>query len=196
MADEESKEEGQEQQDGGEKSQGAPDKSSLGLKTWIILSAVVLAGLTGGFALAQLMAGPDPLEPSSTELAAIDEKAMQKNIDELISSGGKKSWLYTLDPVLANLNEVGVTRYVRATVVLVLSEKMDPINGQNFLDEKNLILINWMTTYLMGQNLEKVRGSRNASRIRREMRDQFNELLFPESTPLVIDVLLKEFVVQ
>jgi flagellar basal body-associated protein FliL len=97
---------------------------------------------------------------------------------------------------VANLDEPGVTRYVRVSIILELSSQLDSINGETFLEEKKIILQDWMTTYLAGLSLEDVRGSRSLNRIKREVVDQFNQLLFGPDKAYVEKVLFKEFAVQ
>jgi flagellar basal body-associated protein FliL len=59
-----------------------------------------------------------------------------------------------------------------------------------------MLLRDWLTTYFAGLSLEDVRGSRNLNRIKRDVQDQFNELLFPGTKPFVRQVLFREFAVQ
>jgi hypothetical protein len=53
-----------------------------------------------------------------------------------------------------------------------------------------------MTTYFAGLSLEDVRGSRNLTRIKEEVQDQFNNILFPNTRPYIQRVLFKEFAIQ
>lgn len=197
--DKEKKQENEEQDQSGEEQAKDGDKksSSFGMSTWIILGAIVLTGATGGFALAQLLAGSGP-EPVVEKKPQDGKPAEVQTFDDLVAEAdaGGKPWLYELDPVVANLDEPGVTRYGRAAITLELSAEMDPEKGTAFLDEKKLILRDWLTTYIAGLSLERVRGTRNLGRIKKEIRDHFNELLFAESKPFVQTILFKEFAVQ
>ncbi len=185
--------EGQEEE---QKDEGTKEASrSFGLYTWLIIAAITIAGITGGFALAQLLGGTTVPQPSETQATESGE-ILNKNFEELVSEeNDNKVWTFDLDPVVATLDEPGLMRYVRATIILELSPKMKGEKGLLYLEEKKLILLDWLTTYLAGQNLEQVRGSRNYSRIKKEIRDQFNELLFPQSAPYVLGILFKEFAI-
>ena len=165
----------------------------MGLLTWLILGAVVIAGSTGGFALSQLIGGQDP-EILTTE----EDQAAEEDLEEMFAAAeGQTAWTYeSLDPVLANLDEPGVTRYVRVTIMVEMSPEFDRVKGEPYLDTKTNDLRDWMTTYFAGLSLEDVRGTRNLSRIKKEVTDQFNELLFPDTKPFVQRVLFKEFAVQ
>lgn len=192
-----------EQESGQEKEPKADDKKSagIGLFTWLILAAVVIAGLAGGFALAQLMAGTgsdSPQQPEAKETQPDDGSPENETINDMLvdKPKGETLWPYDLEPVVANLDEPGVTRYARVTVTLQLDPQMDQEKGAVFLEGKKAVLIDWLTTYIAGLSLERVRGTRNLSRIKKEIRDSFNELLFPQSKPFIRDILFKEFAIQ
>ena len=198
MADDEQKKEQESKED---KEPKADDKKStgIGLFTWLILAAVVIAGLAGGFALAQLMAGTGSgRQPEAKETQPDDGSPENKTIDDMLidKPGGENLWSYDLEPVIANLDEPGVTRYARVTITLQLDPQMDQEKGTPFLEGKKPVLIDWLTTYIAGLSLEQVRGTRNLSRIKKEVRDSFNELLFPQGKPLIRDILFKEFAIQ
>jgi flagellar basal body-associated protein FliL len=163
----------------------------FGLFTWLILGAVVIAGSTGGFALSQLIGGQDEPAPVTQE-----DQAQDESLEEMFAPAEDQTpWPYeSLKPVLANLDEPGVTRYVRVTIMIELSPEFDKVKGQTYLDTKTNDLRDWM--YFAGLSLEDVRGTRNLSRIKKEVTDQFNELLFPDTKPFVQRVLFKEFAVQ
>jgi flagellar basal body-associated protein FliL len=193
----EQKEEKEEQQPQDEpKPQDESKKSSsLGLFTWLIMAAVVIAGLVGGFALAQLVAGTQSHQLSNANGEnSLENKTIKEMLVEIPADA--KLWNYDLEPVVANLDEPGVTRYARITVTMQLSPQMNQEKGTFFLEEKKLVLRDWLTTYIAGLSLEQVRGSRNLGRIKNEIRDAFNELIFPESKPFIHGILFKEFAVQ
>lgn len=177
------------------KSQAGKENSAKGkgLFVWLIIAIVILAGSAGGFALSMMMSGSAAGEPN--EMA---QKPAEQVFDPLqAKTETQKTWLYTkMDPIVANLDEPGVTRYVRVSVILELSSQLDSINGEVFLDEKKILLQDWMTTYLAGLSLEDVRGSRSLNRIKREVLDQFNQLLFGQDKAYIEKVLFKEFAVQ
>ena len=168
-----------------------------GLFTWLILGAVVAAGATGGFALSQLLGGQDSAAiPKSN--GTLDNDA--KTFDEVLAqqaANGASPWIYdAMEPVLANLDEPGVTRYVRVSISMEISPELDPEKGKVFLEQRTMVLRDWLTTYFAGLSLEDVRGSRNLNRIKRDVQDQFNQLLFPDARPFIRQVLFREFAVQ
>jgi flagellar basal body-associated protein FliL len=196
MADE--KETKEQQKETGSQAEPSPRKSLIGrLLPWIILAAVVLSCAGAGFGLGRLLAGsrtagavqpkPEPKEQPKAENLAVADAAAE---------GPAKSWYYDLDPVVANLNEPSVTRYVRATFTLEVSAEVDKEKGTAFLNERKPILINWLTVYLSSLRLDDIRGDKNLKSIQSQVCQAFNEKLFPDSKPQINQVLIKEFPVQ
>ncbi|MBN2511354.1 MAG: flagellar basal body-associated FliL family protein [Sedimentisphaerales bacterium] len=189
MADEKAKQ--QDKQD--EQGKNPAGGQKMGYFIWLIMAVVVIAGATGGFALSQLLGG----QPVPAETTEQTEPEKPEVFDPAAANPGQKSWPYDkLDPIVANLDEPGVSRFVRVSVILEMSPKMDPIKGPEFLDEKKVLLQDWMTTYFAGLSLEDVRGSRSLTRIKRDIQDQVNQLLFGSEKTYVERVLFKEFAVQ
>ena len=189
MADDKEKQQDKQAEQGKDSAGG----KKMGIFIWLILGAVVVAGATGGFALSQLLGG-QPASPAPTDKA---QEEQEKIFDPAAATPGQKSWPYDkLDPIVANLDEPGVTRFVRVSVILEMSPQMDPVKGPEFLDEKKVLLQDWLTTYFAGLSLDDVRGSRSLNRIKREIQDQVNQLLFGHDKSYVERVLFKEFAVQ
>jgi len=182
--------------------QGNPKAEKAGKKTsfkqllpWIILGAavVVFAGL--GFGLGRLLAGPDT-EQTTTPSGQSQQTETENLKADASSKSEQKIWYYDLEPVIANLDEPNVTRYVRAVLTLEMSPEMDAKKGKDFLDEKKPILTNWLAIYLASLSLEDIRGERNLKSIQAQVLDAFNERLFPDSKPQVKHVLFREFAIQ
>ena len=186
----------QEEQQGEPKAESGGKKASRGrFLPWVIIAVVVVLFAGAGFGLGRLFAGF-----GTTETAGSSEQDQSVQVEDLTvagsATGSQKTWYYHLDPVVANLNVTNVTRYVRASLTLEISSGMDEKKGVVFLDEKKPILTNWLTIYLASLSLEDIRGDRNLKRIQSQVLDAFNEKLFPDSKPLVKNVLFKEFAVQ
>ncbi|HOQ04505.1 MAG TPA: flagellar basal body-associated FliL family protein [Anaerohalosphaeraceae bacterium] len=186
---------GQEKQE--PKGSSAPAETGKGgWMFWAMLGAVILGALSGGFALSQLLGGTDAECPAAQPA---EDGMVEKNFDEFLSKNGKNqsAWIYDgLEAVVSNLDEPGVTRYVRVTVSLEMSPEMDRAKGEPYLDERKLVLRDWLTTFFAGLSLEDVRGSRNLEKIKRQIQEQFNEMLFPNGRPYIQRVLFREFAVQ
>jgi flagellar basal body-associated protein FliL len=77
-----------------------------------------------------------------------------------------------------------------------MSSELDEIQGRDFLESKKMLVRDWLTTYLAGLSLEDVRGSRNLNRIKKDVLQECNRLLFPNGRPFVKRIFFKEFAVQ
>ena len=192
-------EEPQEQEEQKEPQAGKSAKKSLvaRLLPWMVMIAVVGLCAGGGFSLGRLFAGsrtPQAADSDPNSAAASQVEDLKADSDS--AKGSDKVWYYDLDPVVANLNEPTVTRYVRASLTFEMSSELDVKKGTAFLDEKKPILINWLTVYLSSLGLEDIRGDNNLRSIQSQIRDAFNEELFPDSKSQILQVLIKEFPVQ
>ena len=181
------------QQESGEKT------STKSYLKWIIMAVVVIFCAGAGFGLGRLFggsaSGPSPSGPAadSPQSEPTDTPAAGGLSATQSASGG---WYYDFEPVVANLNEPGATRYIRVTLTLQISTELDSKKGIALLEEKKPLLRNWLTIYLASQALEDIRGDRNLRRIQSEILDAFNEKLFPDAKGKIRNVLFKEFAVQ
>ena len=192
MAEEEKKEE--EKKEEGAKSTDETKPSKSGMFVYLILGAIVLGCAVGGFALAQLIAGPKTDAPPEPKKQVVIE-----------APKGQTPWQYDLPAVIGNLDEPGVTRYLRATITLVMSAEFSKKEGMIFIGGEEGeggnpgmkdLLVDFMSDYIAGLTLERVRGQKNRRRIKKEVTEGFNEVLFPGQKPFVTSVLFKEFAVQ
>jgi len=172
-------------------------KKSLGRRflPWMIMAVVVAFCAGAGFGLGRTIGGSGPTktaganeqtEPALANLIKTDSSAMDS----------EETWYYDLEPVVANLNEPGVTRYVRVALTLQISAEVDYKKGTAYLEEKNPLLKNWLTIYLASQTIEDMRGDRNLRRIQSEILDALNEKLFPDAKPRIKRILFKGFAIQ
>lgn len=97
-----------------------------------------------------------------------------------------------LDTVTCNLDHPTLSRYVRVTIALVPIDKKRK-EVQKALDSKKPEVQNAITSYFAGCNIESVRGEQNHNRIRRDLKDKINRVLWPgDNDPLVKEVLFTE----
>ncbi len=106
------------------------------------------------------------------------------------------SWYYDLEPVVSNLNEPGVTRYVRITLTLEVGDKLSEKDGTPFLEQRKPLLKNWLTLFVANLTLEDIRGERNLRSVQSQIADTFNQGLFPNAPPCIKRVLFKELSIQ
>jgi flagellar basal body-associated protein FliL len=161
---------------------------------WITMSAILVFCAGAGFGVGRLFGGlgKSDAEPNSQEQVP----AHKEPVPDTSEGGADGLWYYPLQPVVANLDEPGVKRYVRATLTLAVSSKMDQKKGEAFFKEKNPLLTNWLTIYLASLGIDDIRGDKNLKRIQSEMMDTFNDKLFPDAKPQIEGILFREFAVQ
>jgi len=176
---------------------------SRSLLPFIIVGVIVMVAAGAGIGLSRLFAegskSPTTEEAPSVKEAPVEKEAAkpeEKSKPEKTRIKEGDIWYYSLDPVVANLDEPGATRYIRTTFILEMSSDISIEKGSALLDQKKPLIANLLTIYLSGLNIETTRGDKNLKRIQSELCDTFNEQLFPESKPMIKRILVKEFAVQ
>jgi len=175
------------------KSKGDEKKSFIDrFMPGIIIGLVVVSFAGAGFTAGRIFGSS-----SMPQTPGTSENGQDRNSKAKDSEGDtKNSWYYHMAPVIANLNVSDVTRYVKASLTLEVSDEMDEKKFTAFLEEKQPILTNWLTVYLASLGLDDIRGDNNLKRIQAHVLDAFNEKLFPDSKPQIKHILFKEFAVQ
>ena len=165
--------------------------SKTGLYRLVMLAAVVLIASLAGFGAAKFLGG------SSTpqEAAAGEGEPIEEPIEETNPDPGVEYSYYEFEAITVNLDEPRLARHVRAMPILAIKTS-GYAAASAAVEKKKLELSNWLTVYLAGCSLEEVRGSKNLNRIQREIREAFNDQLWPGGAPLIDHVLFKEFKVQ
>jgi flagellar basal body-associated protein FliL len=165
---------------------------------WIITAIVVIAGAGAGFGLGRLLGSSGKAEPGqSPEGNQTQPENLIVDTTDPAGSKSKGTWYYDqFEPVVANLDEPTVTRYVRVTLIMEIDAQVDKKKGTALIEKNKHSLTNWLTIYLAGLSLEDIRGESNLKLIQSEIVDAFNEKLFPDAKPWVKRVLFKEFAVQ
>lgn len=164
---------------------------------WIILAGIIIASAGAGLGAAKIFARSSPATKPQTEQTQPEPPPRQQ---ELLNTDNKDSeqvsWSINMEPVVASLKEPRVDRYVRVTLTLEMSPEAQKDKTGQFIKNNTAILRNWLTIYLADLTLEDVSGRRNLKRIQAEILDGFNELLFPDTKPLIVRVLFNEFAIQ
>lgn len=99
------------------------------------------------------------------------------------------------DSVVVNLNTDRLQRFLRSKIILVVDE-VNEKTVRELVEKNKPFLKTWLIAYLSDQSLKDVTGAAGVNRLRREIRDQFNTMLFPDGSEKVNDVLFDEFYVQ
>ncbi len=144
---------------------------------WLVVILAALLAIAGGFSL------PLYLMPAAPHKAPV------------VPEESKRSALVPFGEVVVNLGEERLTRYLRAKLLLVVDEVHQRTLNE-LLAQQKPFLKSWLISYLSDQSLQEVSGAAGVNRVRREVRDKFNSMLFPDNSERIQDVLFDEFVVQ
>jgi flagellar protein FliL len=156
----------------------APPKSGKkGMIIWIVLA---LAAVGGGGALPWVLGGR-----SSHDAHAPKKIENHKIKQEAILFGD----------VVVNLGEDRLNRYLRAKIMVAVDEA-DKKEIEELLKTQKPFLKSWLISYLSDQSTQEVTRKVGVNRLRREIRDHFNAMLYPNGEERIIDVLFDEFAVQ
>lgn len=172
-----------------------------GVKKLIGLS-LVAALMVGVAAFAGSKMGRASSTPATTQATDHPESEQADAYKEPKGHGAEPAKLspgssayYDLEPIIVNLDEPRLARYIRASIVLSIKPENHK-KVSNLIEQRKPELKSFLTVYLAGCTLEDVRGPKNLNRIRREILNAFNDQLFPGTKPLIDEVLFKEFAVQ
>src|SRR4030042_2541664 len=115
-------------------------KSSGGRLFWIVAAVVVIVSAGAGFGLGRLFGSSQTNQADQTvEGGSAQSQDLTADTADLTAQEPQDTWYYTLEPVVANLNEPSVTRYVRVTLTLVMDSHIDQTKGTAFIEEKKPI---------------------------------------------------------
>jgi flagellar basal body-associated protein FliL len=171
------------EKEGGEKGGKAGGGGKLG---WVV-TAVVAGGL--GAVVPYVL--PANLQPGQGHAAEVETN------EEAPASPAEEPKPAEIDfgMIVANLDEGRLTRYLQVHIFLQVTEKeKEEISAKVTANEA--VLKNWLISYLSDQDLEDIRGAIGQNRLRREIRDQFNTVLFPDGYDRIDQVLFVAFNVQ
>lgn len=97
--------------------------------------------------------------------------------------------------VVANINEGRMSRYLRVNVTLQVKGE-DQEKATAALESHKAILRNWLLGYMSDLQLDDISGLTGQNRIRRDAQNHFNDVLSPDGTDLIQDILFQEFTIQ
>jgi len=162
---------------------------------WLIPAVAVLVFAAGGFLVGRSFGTRGRAQTATgAESSHAADAAPPK--EPAPKDGTGQNWYFDLDPIVVNLNDPGVTRYVRISLTLEISGTMDEKEGKVFLDLKKPLMKHWLTLYLSNQTIEDARGEKNLTRMQAQISETLNTGLFPEGKPRIKNVLFKEFAIQ
>jgi flagellar basal body-associated protein FliL len=87
------------------------------------------------------------------------------------------------------------SRYLKVKLLVAVAEA-DANEVNQLLEKQKPFLKSWLIGYLSDLPPREVNGKMSVNRIRREIRDHFNAVLYPNGDEKIADVLVDEFLVQ
>ncbi len=151
----------------------------------IVWGLVFVMGAGTGVAVPLLLLPSD----SNAAGAAVDENRMD------IPEPDDKVGFVEFDEVVVNLNDSRYSRYLTCTFSFqVASSQQQAI--EKLVEDQSVVLKNWLIAHLRDKKLEDVRGKLGQNLLRREIHDEFNEMLFTDGIERIQDVLFHDFKIQ
>jgi flagellar protein FliL len=147
---------------------------------------VILLILVAGLAAAAGYVAPLVMGGSHGQGSGPDAEAVQQ---------GSKLAFVTFGDVVVNLAEERLTRFLRVKLILVVDTANEK-QATELVQKNKAILKNWLISHMADKGLQEVSGAGGVNRLRREIQDQFNALLYQDGSDKIRDVLFEEFVVQ
>ena len=97
--------------------------------------------------------------------------------------------------VIVNLEDARMSRYLSIGLTLqVYADDEEQVTAD--VELQNAVMRNWLIGYLSDLQLEDIRGGGSQNRIRRDILNSFNDILAPDGTDVVQEVLFDKFTVQ
>ena len=175
------------------------EKGSLISRLLPILIIVFVMGFCaiGGLLLGRMLTGPSSTKAAEPGTDQVEPAQVQTEKSDGNSEDNSEGvWYYDLEPVVANLNEPNVARYISVSITLQISSELGEKSGRSRIEQKLPVLTDWLTVYLAGLGLEDIRGDRSLKSIQAQILDAFNTKLFPDSKPMIKHILFRNFAVQ
>jgi flagellar basal body-associated protein FliL len=153
--------------------------SKMGIVLWLVMIIVAVGGGVAAPILVAQMGSADKPEATENVLPSPDEEVVFIDFDE----------------VTVNLDEARFSRYLRINFSLQVA-KSQQLEVAKKVEAKKSILKNWLQVQVAEKSTDDLRGKFGRNRLRREMLDYFNKVLFSDGIERIQDVLFSEFHVQ
>lgn len=169
--------------DGGEEQGKSPGRAGPLVRIGM-LALVVVVGAGGGYAVNRFLNAPN---------AATEQTPGETPEDDGPDS---KEFVYIdFEPVTVTLNTPEKDRFIRGTMTLAVRKK-HASDVTEMVEKKKPVLNDRLITYLSNLTLDDVGEAKNLNKIRREILEAFNHLLWPDDKPRIDHLLFKEFAVM
>ena len=155
---------------------------------FIIWFVIFVMGVGAGAAV-PLLTGSEP---------AVDPENLEHKLGvELMDfpEPGDETAFIDFEEVVVNLDDPPFSRYITINFSLQIA-KTQELDLTKLVEEKKVVLKNWLLSHLRDKKLKEVRGKFGSNMLRREIHGKFNELLFTDGVERIQDVLFNDFKVQ
>ena len=160
-----------------------------GLLGGIIWAMIAILAAGGGFAVPYMF--PQLFGATSPEGSA-SNGAEQAS---LLPQENQKPAFIPFGETTVNLDDGRLNRYLRLVITLQVDEAQES-EIKELIEAKRAILKNWLLSYLSDKDMDDIRGAAGQNRLRREIQDYFNTVLFSDGYDRIHDVLFEEFNIQ
>ena len=185
----------------------------MDLKKIVVLGGVAVASAAVGIVLPRMM-GPAAPATAKADVGHAPatghepEKAPEKKADDghgASADHGKAAPKVIVPPdtakfvefgrIVVNLNEPLLTKFLSLDISVQTQERFREDVTMS-IEANKKILNTWLTSHLADKTIEDIRGKVGVNRLRREIQDNFNRLLFKDGRERVQDILFEEYHVQ
>ena len=158
------------------------EKKPRGMASLVLWVIVACGSIGGGFAT--------PFVVDHLQSPAGESDSTTSTEDS-----GEPPSLIEFGEVVVNLNDPRLTRYLRLNISLLVDQSQKDAVTKS-LENNQPILKSWLLSYVADKAMDDIRGATGQNRLRREIQNHFNSVMFPGSTPRIRNVLFQEFNIQ
>ncbi len=159
-------------------------KQSSGMMMKLLIWLVVVTFAIGGGVATPFVIASFASSDGDTEQEEMAEPDPEEEVEFI-----------DFDEVTVNLDEARFSRYLRINFSLqVAKSQREEIEAK--ILAKTTIFKNWIQVQVAEKTTEDLRGKYGRNRLRREIHDYFNKVLFSDGIERIQDVLFREFHVQ
>jgi flagellar basal body-associated protein FliL len=97
--------------------------------------------------------------------------------------------------VMVNLNEPNLVKYLSIDITVQTDGKYED-EVKAVMKEKRAVLMTFLTSHIADKTTDEVRGKVGVNRLRREIQDNFNLLLFKDGHERIQDIFFEEYHLQ
>ena len=94
--------------------------------------------------------------------------------------------------IVANINEPLLAKYLSLEIT-VQTDAENEAEVKEAIELRKPILMTWLAAHIADKTPEDIRGKVGVNRLRREIQDNFNSLLFTDGRERLQDILFEEF---